>query len=336
VYTNRLELYKKLEELRNSKLLVYITGDRPGLGTQIHPEVLDYLADHLDQITSRKRVKKISLLLYTSGGQTIAAWSIVNLLKQFCDEYEVIIPSKAHSAGTIIVLGASNIVMTKQSTLSPIDPSFNGPLNPIVSGPTGNMNVPVSVEAINGFFSLIRNDLGIWKKSDLSKIVSSLTDKVHPLVLGETYRARNQIKNLAEKILTNQIDGKKNRKRIIKFLTEDSGSHDYTIGRKEAKEYLGLPVEIPSEELYDNIKAIFDDIKMELELNNPFNAISMFGPSAGQISYSLRQALIESIAFKSHVFLKEGIMVRSRSANPMGMVQDIITDQQIFQGWRHE
>ena len=58
---DRLENYNKIESLRNSKLIVYITGDRPGMETQIHPEILEYFVDHLDPL---KKVDKISLFLY--------------------------------------------------------------------------------------------------------------------------------------------------------------------------------------------------------------------------------------------------------------------------------
>ncbi len=125
MYNDRIKFYESIENKRNSKLLVYVTGDRPGFETQIHPEVLDYFIDHLDRIG---KPKKISLFLYTRGGNTLGAWSLVNLIRQFCNELEVIIPSKSHSAGTLISLGANTIVMTKQATLGPIDPSLNSPL----------------------------------------------------------------------------------------------------------------------------------------------------------------------------------------------------------------
>ena len=95
--------------------------------TQISTDVLEYFSDHLDKIG---KVEKISLFLYTQGGDTMAAWSLVNLIRQFCEKFEIIIPSKARSSGTIISLGADEIIMTKQATLGPIDPSLNNPLNP--------------------------------------------------------------------------------------------------------------------------------------------------------------------------------------------------------------
>jgi hypothetical protein len=341
MYSERLPLYQSLETLRNSKVLVYITGDRPGLGTQIHPEVLSFFSDHLDTITNKRRIPKISLFLYTSGGFTMAAWSIVNLLKQFCNEYEVIIPSKAHSAGTIIALGADKIILTKQATLSPIDPSINGPLNPVPANPNyinqnGISPVPVSVEAISGFFNFIKYDLGITKKSELNKILLNLGDKIHPLVIGDSYRAKKQIHQIATNLLKNKIKNNKQRKNAIKFLTEDSGSHDYTICRDEVISKLGLPVEKPNDELYDVIKQIYNNISEELELCNPFNPISLFNIPAENVPYSLRQALIESNGSGSHVFLREGIFHKIIAPNQLGIQQELFNEQVIFEGWRHE
>ena len=104
---DRLQLYKEIETERNSKLLVFITGDRPNLETQISSEMQDYFVDHLDKFNLPE---KISLFLYTRGGDTMAAWSLINLIKQFCKSYEVIITAKARSAGTLISLGANKII----------------------------------------------------------------------------------------------------------------------------------------------------------------------------------------------------------------------------------
>lgn len=117
---------------------------------------MDYFIEHLDLIGV---TKKISLLLYTRGGNTLVAWSIVTLIKQFCDEFEVIIPLKAHSSGTLISLGANKILMTKQATLGPIDPSVNDALNPQVPGAGPHAKVPVSVESVKGFLELAKDEL---------------------------------------------------------------------------------------------------------------------------------------------------------------------------------
>src|SRR4051794_24368163 len=124
-HSARVPLLTSIERERGSRAIMYVTGDRPGWETQISPEVVDHFIDHLDPIVGSE---KISLILYTRGGNTLAAWSIINLIRQFCNELEIIIPFKAWSAGTLMSLGANRLLMTKQATLGPIDPSINGPL----------------------------------------------------------------------------------------------------------------------------------------------------------------------------------------------------------------
>ena len=82
--------------------------------SQIMTDVLEYFSEHLSKIG---KVDTISLLLYTWGGGTMAAYSLVNHIIQFCQSFELNIPSKVRSFGTIISLGVDNIMQTKQATL---------------------------------------------------------------------------------------------------------------------------------------------------------------------------------------------------------------------------
>ncbi len=339
MFKDRIENYKKIENLRNSKLLVYITGDRPGFETQIHPEVLDYFINHLDCL---KKEKKITLLLYTRGGNTLAAWSLTNLIRQFCDEFEVLIPSKAHSSGTLISLGANTIIMTKQATLGPIDPSLNTPLNPqnpqVPNNPQARL--PVSVESIKGYFELAKKDLQIKDTQSIANILIGLSNQVHPLVLGDVYRSRTQIQMLARKLLLKQIKDKKQIDKIIAFLCSDSGSHDYTIYRREAKEELGLNIEKPNDEFYQIIKETFTDIQNEFELKKAFDTNILLGNN-NQADYSCRRALVESIAGGTDVFVSEGTLLRNiqmiqQAPNIPPIQRVVVEDQRKFEGWKHE
>jgi hypothetical protein len=67
MYSDRIDLYKALAAKRQGTVLVLITGDRAGWETVIAPDVIDPLADHLDAMVSPG---KVSLVLYTRGGQT--------------------------------------------------------------------------------------------------------------------------------------------------------------------------------------------------------------------------------------------------------------------------
>jgi ClpP class serine protease len=76
-----------------------------------------------------------------------------------------------------MALGANRIVMTKQATLGPIDPSLTSPLNPVVTI-NGQTNIsPVSVEDIKAYLSLAKDELGIQKPEDAINILLKLSEK---------------------------------------------------------------------------------------------------------------------------------------------------------------
>ena len=342
--TNRLELYSKIETERQSKLLVFITGDKVGMETQISSEMPEYFVNHLDKFNLPK---KISLLLYTRGGDTMAAWSLINLIKQFCEEYEVIVPSKARSAGTLICLGANKVVMTKQATLGPIDPSLNHPLNP--QNPTFPQNpqarVPVSVESIKGYFEYAIKELNVINPEELTKVFLDLSQKVHPMVIGSVFRSRSQIVMLAEKLLSQHFKDKEKITNIISFLCSESGSHDYPIYKREAKNNLGLNIETPNQDFYNCIKTIYDSIIDELEINKIFDPNVILG-NQNMANYSFRRALIESLEGGTDVYLSEGVLLKLVSVFNQIPIPDIpnmppvmrttIENQQKFEGWKHE
>ncbi len=325
--SDRRLLFSELEEARRSRVLVYFTGDRRGLETRIHPEVLDFFVHHLDAIGD---VRKISLYLYTRGGDTLGAWSILNLVRQFCDELEVIVPSKAHSAGTLMCLGADTILMTKQATLGPIDPSVETPLNPAVPGAPNPGKVPVSVEDVNGFVDFARSVT--TDEHNLSQALSSLAAAVHPLVLGKAFRARAQIRMLARKLMGSRYVDEQRIERILAFLCSESGSHDYTINRREAQNELGLAVEKPDDAQYKLIKALYDDIAAELELAAPYDPPSVLGSEQSR-DYCLVRAVIQSLNGGKHSFVSEGRLARQEVPSPQGPKMGI-HDQRSFEGWR--
>ena len=332
MYRERKVMYQAWEKTRNTRVILYVTGDRPNLETQIHAEALDHIIKHLDAIGA---VPKITLVLYTRGGSTLAAWSLANLIRQFCSEFEVVVPSKAHSAGTLICLGADRILMTKQATLGPIDPSVNGPLNPQIPGAPPNVRAPVSVEAINGFIAFAREGVGLAGEPELRDVFLKLCDQVHPLVLGDVYRSRSQIRMLAKRLLVKQIDDPAKVERILEFLCSESGSHDYSIYRNEAREDLGLRIDKPDAVQYSEIKALYDDFAADLELGIPFSPDVILGADAKK-GYSLRRALIESAAAGGDSFVSEGELMRRQVQVAPGVMQSAVEDHRTFEGWRHD
>lgn len=262
----------------------------------------------------------------------MAAWNLVNMLRMFCDELEIIVPNKARSAGTLMCLGADKIVMTKQATLGPIDPSVNGPLNPQIPGAAPESRAPVSVEAVKGYIEMAKSDFGVKSGADMARILTDLSNKVHPLVLGAIFRSRSQIQSLAKELLTGQVKDAVKRKKIIDFLCSESGSHDYTINRREAKA-LGLNVEKPSDNLYALLKDWVQHVRKDLELAVPFDTNAILGVNSSA-AYSCVRCLLESTAAPRNFFVTEGELKRVQYNHPQFGPQDGINDNRTFEGWR--
>ncbi|WP_446830423.1 SDH family Clp fold serine proteinase [Candidatus Foliamicus sp.] len=271
--------------------------------------MIDLFVDHLD---SMGPVPKISLVLYTSGGDTAAAWNLVNLIRMFAEEFEVITPSKCRSAGTLVCLGADRIVMTKQATLGPIDPAIRHPLGPSIPGASSDARAEVSVEAVNGYLDAVRHYGG--EQREQAEALLSLAQQIHPLVLGQIFRSRQQIRSLAERLLNQRMPDKTAVGKIVDFLCSESGSHDYTINRREA-DALGLSVEKCSGELYEVVRAIGDSYSTQMEFRNPHSLSATLLPHAQKvrelakersIHYEHTRAVIESVEHPPHHFVSRG------------------------------
>jgi len=329
MFENRKEFYRKIEDFTGSKVICYITGDRQNMEIQIGSDIIDHFVEHLHSIGI---VDKISLIIYSRGGNTLTGWSLVNLLKQFCKEFHVIIPSKAHSTATLIALGASTIMMSKQATLGPIDPSINGPLNPQAPGPNPLARIAVSVESINGYIEFAKS-VGV-DQDDMSKIVIDLASKIHPLVLGDVFRSRSQIRMLGTRLLAGHIQDHDKISKILDFLCSDSGSHDYTINRREARDELGLNIAKPNDEQYAIIKALHDDYSHELQLKIPYDPNLELGHDSEK-EYSFSRGIIESIDGGSIKFISKGTLRRTQVQTPQG-VQQGVEDRRLFERWTNE
>ncbi len=230
-------------------------------------------------------------------------------------------------------LGADAVLMTKQATLGPIDPSLSGPLNPQIPGASPDARAPVSVEAVRGYIEMAKQDFGVKSGADMAQVLMNLSAKVHPLVLGSIFRSRSQIQALARELLKGQVKDAAKTKKIIDFLCSESGSHDYTINRREAKQ-LGLNVQIPSEKLYGHIKSWLTLMREELEIATPFDPNGLLGVNQ-TTRYSCTRCLLESTAYPGHVFVSEGELTKVQMVIPGTQVpQDAVNDQRLFEGWR--
>jgi len=97
----------EIEENRGSKVIVYFTGDRPLASAMITEDAVRHLYDHLLSLKfEREKKRRIDLFLYSRGGDVSVPWRIVSMIREFCEEFNVLIPYKAHSAATLLITGS--------------------------------------------------------------------------------------------------------------------------------------------------------------------------------------------------------------------------------------
>ena len=113
-------------------------------------------------LDSLGKQETISLFLYSRGGDIITPLMLCRLIREYSNNFEVLIPYRAHSAGTLICLGADKVVMGSLSELTPIDPSTGHPFKPVdPSDPEKQRRFPISVEDLTSYFLLAREKANV-------------------------------------------------------------------------------------------------------------------------------------------------------------------------------
>lgn len=161
-----------------------------------------------DIIDKHPKDKEIKIVLNTAGGELTACEKIVKKLQKHPAGYIVYIRNECFSAGSLIALGAKEIVMTEDSYLGKIDPQNNG--KPVI----------------------------VYKAIPEKYITG---DNIHK-ILEATY-----ILNYLEKLLTLIIPDSEQRALINKHMVYSELPHATTFDKTECTEVLKLKVREPSD-----------------------------------------------------------------------------------------
>jgi hypothetical protein len=115
----RQELIKQIDDAENTHLICYIGGPN----TEIDRNDIIGFVDLLHNIPENE---PIDLFLHTFGGDVDACEKLVRLIHANVVDapFRVIIPDLAKSSGTLMALGANQILMSDTSELGMIDPQF--------------------------------------------------------------------------------------------------------------------------------------------------------------------------------------------------------------------
>jgi hypothetical protein len=261
---------------RQTNVIAYMTSTRPGLDVSMAMDVVPLVFGHLRQLPGEPADRKIDLFLHSNGGDGVVPWRLVTLVREYCSEFNVLVPHRAFSAATLTAFGADEVVMHPMGMLGPTDPTVTNPFNPRDEQNPSQL-LGISVEDVASYFALVREDVGVRHDDGLVQALRTLSDRVHPLALGNVKRITSQSRMLGEKLLrareADDLD-EHDITEVIKKLSAELYYHGHPINRREAREDLGLSfVHDATPAVADRMWELYEAFDAEMRLNVAFNPL---------------------------------------------------------------
>lgn len=360
-YEDRKKIHHEIEELRGGRLLVcFFNFDRasepilPGFNTQFAADSKEALYRILKESDTQRG---LDLCLYTRGGDTNSVWPIVSLMREFDSDFQVLVPFRCHSSGTLVALGAKKILMGPLSELSPIDPTTGNQFNP--ADPADQKSrMGISVEDVRAYQSFVleqfrdpnggdQRHFNEIAREHLQPFVEKLAEQVHPLALGNVQRVLMQIKQLASNLLDLNARSGEKPEGIVEALTTHFYSHLHMINRHEAQDILGERVEFASAELSDAMDRLLRSFEDSFGLRRTFFLVEKLQGAmetdlriiGGALESKARSYLFETKAnIRQHVRLPPNVQLQIPAGQPMPDVPGLPKETQVeitARGWVH-
>ena len=200
------------------------------------------------------RKEKVLVLLVTPGGDADAAYRIVKFLRSKYEHVTVYVAGRCKSAGTLICIGAHEIVISETGELGPLDVQVREQ-NELFSFRSG-LAIPQALDfleskmvaAIRAVLVDVAGRCGLGTERAAQIAVNSaigvfapIYSKIDPADLGETARALLVAEDYAARLPGNL------RPRALERLVSGYSSHSFVIDADETKE-LFEKVREPTEE----------------------------------------------------------------------------------------
>jgi len=331
----RKTLIKRIEEIRGSSVICFLTSLRQNVPGQIADDAVRVFFDHLLLLPSRP-VEKLDIFLCSNGGSGTVPWRLVSLFREFAKSFSVLIPYRAYSAASLLALGADEIVMHPFAELGPIDPTVSNEFNPTEEN-TGR-RLGISVEDVKAYVNFIKSTVGITHEDELVRTIEILAQKVHPLALGNVERFLSQSRLIARKILRTHMKDVDDHTidEIVENMASKLYFHGHPINRQEAKNELRLKVNLDlSPELEAAIWDLYKGYEEEfqnLDVFHPAGDLAAIPPGTPPVQeYELVHAMVESIRLSSrHTTRRRYMLMQIPQVGQQAIREDVLS-----QGWSH-
>jgi hypothetical protein len=228
-----LSVLEQISTRRDADIILYVG--------QIIPKNADLIIEKVNSLPSRHN--NVVLILTTYGGSPDAAYRIARFLKKKYNEFILFVFGYCKSAGTLIAVGADQIVMSEYGEFGPLDMQVAKEDEMINASSLNYLQVLVSLkgyalEFFDEFFiSLKRKSKYLITTKTASDIAVSLVtgilapiaEQIDPLRLAEVQRALTLAVEYGNRL------NSKNDKEILTKLASTYSSHGFAIDFEEAK-----------------------------------------------------------------------------------------------------
>lgn len=223
----------KISQLREgTNVIFYASGflQKPDAPAETYMLTQEDLHGFMAVMHGMDFTRGLTLLLHTPGGVTTATETIVDYLRSKFHAIEVIVPTYALSAGTMIALSADRIIMGRQSQLGPIDPQM------AVNGQQ------ISAQAVLDQFDQARRQVSTDPSA--AYVWGSILPSLGPSLLQEARYAVEYSQRVVKEWLERYMfQGEAECERLSSDVAQHFGdgskhlSHGRRINRDEAKEF---------------------------------------------------------------------------------------------------
>jgi hypothetical protein len=262
--------YKAIEDVRERPLIVYATSTRL---ISLSPQMInvagmmggDAVREFIDQMDTIPDAKQVDILIHSTGGDPLAAWKLMSMLRERFQKVSVLVPFMAFSAATLFALGADEIIMHPHSSLGPIDPQIT------VAMPDGKGR-RFSYEDVGAFLRFLSNEVKITEQVHISDVIDKLFSVVDPVLLGAAKRASELSSSVGERLLLMHMRATKDKaraKQIAENLNKSFFAHGDAVSRSRARQ-LNLKIAADNPELEKLLWQAFLGIESYMEMRKPF------------------------------------------------------------------
>ena len=202
----------------------------------------------IDLCASRRRKTNVTLLLVTEGGDADPAYRIARCLQEYYDRFSLFVSGYCKSAGTLVALGAHQLIIADHGELGPLDVQMykEDELGATRSGLTVLSALSTlqtkAYEAFEHFLLETKNRSGgfittrtaIRVATDLAgSLFAPIYEHVDAMHIGEADRSLKIARRYGELLLESSQNC---RPRALETLTSSYPSHGFIIDRHQAKQ----------------------------------------------------------------------------------------------------